>query len=434
MSTSSTHFSPDDKRAHHDVSQGSNSHTAAQAAATGNTTKADGIPPLNEANSDISGSADHFSDRFFACLSEPRTIQYFKFIFESQKEIITKQAESIKTLESNLKDTETELNNLKAVTDVKIDKVNRETQAKINELMIELNDIRQYSRRNSLRISNPNWIENNINENTNGMVLELAWQLGVNLSEWEIDRSHRVGKHHAGRQRPILVKFVGYGPRRALYEAGLKLKKDRSPPPYLRNVYINEDLTAETSALFYEARRYKRDTKIDAAITRDGRVLVRVHAGSAFTEVKSKESLENIIPRGSYSEATTGQLAPIANVNGQRPHSRPQPNHTNHTQVPNHPRTINERLLQLAQTPAAASNQGHPSTGVVEQNQRSRANSLCPSAPEFIPISQTGGDLNETTGTDMTTNSSLILAPKRTSTPTDTEAKMNSELNDTEYY
>ena len=60
-------------------------------------------------------------------------------------------------------------------------------QEEIVKLKGGLNDLRQYSRRNSLRIYNPEWIEVP-GEETDRMVLQLAWNMGVNINEWEIDR------------------------------------------------------------------------------------------------------------------------------------------------------------------------------------------------------------------------------------------------------
>ena len=261
-----------------------------------------------------------------------------------------------------------------------------------------LNDLRQYSRRNSVRIYNPGWIEVP-HEDTNKMVLELAWNLGVELHDWQIDRSHRVGKSHAQRQRPILVKFIGYGPRRALYEAGQNMRKDRWRPVHLRDVFINEDLTRETSGMFFKARSAKKEGTINAAITRDGRVMVRTHPGSNFIEIKTEEQLEQTYSRGSFSEVVAG---PPANAGGNvnalpnahHPrHRAPPQGHRSRSHTPRrnrrgryaHINTINDRL-------AAMSRERQPS-----------ASHLRASASEFVPSQSTN------TETDKTDDSSLLL-------------------------
>ena len=61
-------------------------------------------------------------------------------------------------------------------------------------------ELRQYTRRNALRIYNLLWKEpppprpGQQGEDTDSLVLGLAHQLGVPLEPWEIGRSHRVGK------------------------------------------------------------------------------------------------------------------------------------------------------------------------------------------------------------------------------------------------
>ena len=126
-------------------------------------------------------------------------------------------------------------------------------------LKSELNELKQYSRQNSLRIRNPHWTESPY-ENTDDLILELADKLGLNFQPWLIDRSHRVGKPIRGKSRDILIKFIGYGPRKALYEARQQLREQ----PRFRNIYINEDLSPETSRLFYQARILKKENRLDA--------------------------------------------------------------------------------------------------------------------------------------------------------------------------
>ena len=260
------------------------------------------IAPINL----LATHPQNFCDDLEHSLSQPRIIHRFRHIFN---------VEAIKTNSTDIQNLKTFCSDLKETVDTQAQVIsslkNELTEVKtthekfIVDLVEEINDINQYSRRNSLRISNPNWIEMP-HENTNGMVLELAHHLGVNLNEWDIDRSHRVGKHGAGRQRQILVKFVGYGSRRALYEAGIRMRRDRQRPAFLSQIFINEDLTSINNTLFYLARQKVRENKFDSVVTRDGRVLVRTHAGGNYVEVKSEADLELNHSRGPYSHIVAG--------------------------------------------------------------------------------------------------------------------------------
>ena len=207
----------------------------------------------------------------------------------------------------------------------------------VMSLRAEVNELKQYSRRNSLRISNANWPERPY-ENTDLLVLELSSELGLNLAPWMIDRSHRVGRR-MGKPRDILVKFIGYGPRNALYQARQNLRAD----PRFRGrhpIFINEDLSPETSKLLYEARMMKKTGAIHSCSTRDGRVLVSRFNGDRGVVVKSLDELKNITT-GSFSRVAAGPRVqgPIgqrfANIAGyslyQTPPLAPMSNNANAT-------------------------------------------------------------------------------------------------------
>ena len=168
-------------------------------------------------------------------------------------------------------------------------------------LRTELEELKQYSRRNSLRISNPNWPER-MNEDTDQLVLDLAWQMGVDLAMWEIDRSHRVGNYSAGKPRPILVKFIGYRPRQRLFEARGRLRQHN----HLRTVYINEDLTKQTNHVAYKARCYRKDKKVFATTTRDGKVYAKRFQGDPYAVIKTVADLDQISSRGNFNDVVSG--------------------------------------------------------------------------------------------------------------------------------
>ena len=235
-----------------------------------------------------------FSEQLEFSLSQPSIIARFRDIFNIDK--LLNEIKNFSVKYDKIKDTVdkqcSRIDSLEAEVKHLRDFCRAHTKSE-NDTKKELNELSQYSRRNSLRISNPNWTERP-GENTDAMVVEMAQNMGVNSNPWDIDRSHRVGRS-TGSQRPVIVKFTGYGPRRALYDAGIAMRKDRQRPVYWRHVYINEDLTPTNNELLFKARVLKRNNKIHAAITRDGRVMVKTHLGSSFSEVKTEAQLNDII-------------------------------------------------------------------------------------------------------------------------------------------
>jgi uncharacterized coiled-coil protein SlyX len=160
-----------------------------------------------------------------------------------------------------------------------------ELRSKYTDLESKSDDLEQYSRRNSLRICG---VPETKDENCLQIVLDLAnknLQLSPPLTPQDIDRTHRTGKHRAGKIRNILVKFVSYSTRHRMMEQRLDLMTNTPP------VYINEDLTQSRSKLLAEARQARRDKLISKCWSSDGRIFIRDNA-SVKHLIKTKHDLE----------------------------------------------------------------------------------------------------------------------------------------------
>ena len=100
--------------------------------------------------------------------------------------------------------------------------------------------------------------------------------IGVTLTESDIDRSHRVGKPSGPKPRQIIVKFTSYRSRQQVYKARSRLKASD-----YKNVYINEDLTKIRNKLLYDVRQLlkNKSSKVDGVWSTDGVILVKDTAG-----------------------------------------------------------------------------------------------------------------------------------------------------------
>ena len=74
----------------------------------------------------------------------------------------------------------------------------------------DINDLEQYGRRNNVRISGldfDNRYENS-QQTAEGVATLLNNQMGLNISSYDIDIAHRLGKYEDKKIRSVIVKFV----------------------------------------------------------------------------------------------------------------------------------------------------------------------------------------------------------------------------------
>lgn len=183
------------------------------------------------------------------------------------KEAVTDATKSLTGEIANLKSQ----NNLLQNENSNLRKSVKELNVKVNRVELLADSNEQYSRRNSLRIAGIPTVEG---ESTDAKVIELANDMGVNISESDIDRSHRVGPFRRG-QRALIVKFTSYRARQKLFA----IRKDLRKSDKHRDVFINEDITSRRSKLLFSARQLVRERRLRAAYTSDGKIFVKDNDG-----------------------------------------------------------------------------------------------------------------------------------------------------------
>ncbi len=159
---------------------------------------------------------------------------------------------------------------------------------KAESLEDQLNELAQYSRRNSLRVANP-W-EEKPGENTDELVKEMSSTLlSVELTDADIGRSHRIGPKRGNTPRSIVVGFTSYRARQKLYLARTKLAH-RHAGDAGKNIYINEHLTPQRAHVAASARNLKKDGAIQDTWTSDGKIFVK-EANGRVTVVTTRRQL-----------------------------------------------------------------------------------------------------------------------------------------------
>lgn len=162
-----------------------------------------------------------------------------------------------------------------------LEKSNTRLKEENEELATSLDELQQYTRRNSLRIFG---LKEEKNENVDQAVVNiLNDKLGVAISIDNIDRCHRLGAFRPGSQKPraIIIKFTSYRYRAKVFHEKKKLKGS--------GITIREDLTRARMEILnnaYEQFGFKNVWSNDGVII--------VNKNSRKTRIKSLHELENL--------------------------------------------------------------------------------------------------------------------------------------------
>ena len=204
--------------------------------------------------------------------------------------VIQTLKEEINALRADLVKKDTIIDNLK--------KENQNILSRVSKLENRNDDLEQYSRRNSVRVSG---IPENDGENTDNIILTISDALGADLDNRDICRSHRVGDKSKG-PRNIIVKFVSYNAKQKL----MSKRKDLGTTPTDQlfegidwlpdnvSISVNDDLTKRRAILAYEARKAKRDDKIKDTWVSNGKIMIKLNNDDRKT-IRNKDELDEFI-------------------------------------------------------------------------------------------------------------------------------------------
>ena len=200
----------------------------------------------------------------------------------------------------------------------KKDQVIKDLENKVSVLEFKYDELEQYSRRNSLRITGLSENDEDPCETT----LNLFDRMDINpkISIEDIDRVHRVGPKRGDNPRQMLIKFANYRARHRVFKDRSVLRKDGCHPdrpweqkkaatnkqtkegpaaasakddPVQQQIFINEDLTKKRASLLWKARCNKRDGKINDCWSSDGLILVK-NLQNKIIPIHSEEELNNV--------------------------------------------------------------------------------------------------------------------------------------------
>ena len=201
----------------------------------------------------------------------------------------------------------------------------------LSETKAQLNCLEQYSRRLCLDVSG---IPETANEDTDRLIMDTAKLAGVEIAKEDIDRSHRVGAVKPGKTRTLVVRFVTYSKREAMYGARKQLRRPQAfdgstvSTATAENVFVTDNLTRENHFILYKARQYRKDGKLFAAWSDVGRLKVRLREGGPTVVIRSLNDLVGLVERGRDSGNQRREPAAAATTDGegfQRVGKKPKP-------------------------------------------------------------------------------------------------------------
>lgn len=146
----------------------------------------------------------------------------------------------------------------------------KEKETEAMEMAEKIDDLEQYTRRNSLVVTGVTPLEG---EDTDETMIRIAKDhLGIDIMSSDIDRSHPLGKPNDNKPRPIIVKFATYNVRRKVYKNRVNLKNVRG-----KKIFINEHLTKPRNEIAYKARKMVKEGKLMKTWTFDGKIFLLKH-------------------------------------------------------------------------------------------------------------------------------------------------------------
>ena len=254
------------------------------------------------------GTPEDFKKALKDTFTDPEVLSFIKDAFKSvlKEDIDDLRRDFTNDLKEELGELRKEIGTLRDVIKAKDSKIEK-LESKVKCLESSFDDLEQYSRRNSVRISGIP--ETGTDENIEARVLDLfQHKMGVDTSVEEIDRLHRVGRRGA-RPRAVLVKFATYRAQQAVFRAKRYLKPGaprpvRDAPAWtlghatglngggpgpaqgqgqiiadpkepFNDVFISEDLTEFRQNLLSKCRQARRNGCISDCWSYDGQVIVK---------------------------------------------------------------------------------------------------------------------------------------------------------------
>ena len=169
------------------------------------------------------------------------------------------------------------------------------------QLRDSLDDLQQYSRRNSIRIdgfpTEPGDVKETIGNLETKVKTMFKDVMKVKLESTDFCRMHRVGKPaQSGKVKQVIVKFTNYGAKLRVMKARKTLREQAEARDTggKTRVYINDDLTKRRAWIARQAREARKNKQIKDTWVYDGRIYVQPNSGD-IKVITTEKGLENML-------------------------------------------------------------------------------------------------------------------------------------------
>ncbi|CAF1272236.1 unnamed protein product [Didymodactylos carnosus] len=125
-------------------------------------------------------------------------------------------------------------------------------------------------------------------------------QLELKLSPAAIENCHRIGPFKNGHNRPIIVRYFSRSTRQEILRSTYRLKQKNS------KIFIVEDLTKKTLALFHSARDSVEPSNRKRIVTRNGHVYCKQVDNSL-----RRITAQDIVPKHQQQPPITSEIISV---------------------------------------------------------------------------------------------------------------------------
>lgn len=219
---------------------------------------------------------------------DTKTFEQFSAEIRDTLQLLTVEIKGVADKQITLMVLMREVADLKKQMEIK-EKEMKVRDEKIATLEQKIDEMEQYSRKEDLiinglatthlsyasRAANRSGEEISVEEQQTlvSQVIQFFASRDIQIDRKGIAACHNLPARDATKKDSIIVRFVSRSDKIEVLKQGKKLKGT--------TVYINEHLTRKNAEIAWEARKLRRDKKIDNTWTRDCKIMIKTNATGA---------------------------------------------------------------------------------------------------------------------------------------------------------